>query len=233
MFKKLLLGAAISAGALAMAASAQAATVFISADHLATSDFITTLGGTVDGQAFNQAVYESPDVLTASIDGGPNQDLLAFCVDIFHMFDSSTPPVTYQTGLLTGDSFGVSGGGVPLSNLVSGQIGYLASLGQSAATAEDLAGIQGAIWLTEYSGLTLSGGSTLVGHYQDLANSWGAANAGFSGFTPAIYSVTGDTQGFVTGGVPEPAAWTLMIGGFGMAGAMLRRRRRTAAAATA
>jgi hypothetical protein len=33
------------------------------------------------------------------------------------------------------------------------------------------------------------------------------------------------------GGVPEPAAWALMIGGFGMSGVMLRRRK--AAAATA
>jgi hypothetical protein len=29
----------------------------------------------------------------------------------------------------------------------------------------------------------------------------------------------------VIGGVPEPATWALMIGGFGMAGAVLRRRR--------
>jgi hypothetical protein len=36
----------------------------------------------------------------------------------------------------------------------------------------------------------------------------------------------------VPGGVPEPASWALMIGGFGMAGGMLRRRR-TAVAATA
>ncbi len=28
-----------------------------------------------------------------------------------------------------------------------------------------------------------------------------------------------------TGGVPEPAAWTLMLSGFGLAGASLRRRR--------
>jgi len=33
------------------------------------------------------------------------------------------------------------------------------------------------------------------------------------------------------GAVPEPATWALMIGGFGMAGGMLRRRRAAAAAA--
>ena len=39
--------------------------------------------------------------------------------------------------------------------------------------------------------------------------------------------------GFPTaGGVPEPASWALMVGGFGMAGGMLRRRR-TAVTATA
>jgi hypothetical protein len=34
----------------------------------------------------------------------------------------------------------------------------------------------------------------------------------------------------VSGAVPEPASWALMIGGFGMAGAMLRRRRSLATA---
>ena len=32
------------------------------------------------------------------------------------------------------------------------------------------------------------------------------------------------------GGVPEPASWALMIAGFGLTGAMLRRRRRAACA---
>jgi len=31
--------------------------------------------------------------------------------------------------------------------------------------------------------------------------------------------------------VPEPASWALMIGGFGMVGATMRRRRQTMAAA--
>lgn len=37
-------------------------------------------------------------------------------------------------------------------------------------------------------------------------------------------------DGSGVGGVPEPATWALMIGGFGMAGAMLRRRQRLALA---
>jgi len=44
-------------------------------------------------------------------------------------------------------------------------------------------------------------------------------NAGF-----ATLTVSGSPE---VGGVPEPATWALMIGGFGGAGALLRRRRRT------
>jgi hypothetical protein len=40
---------------------------------------------------------------------------------------------------------------------------------------------------------------------------------------------TGLSATFSTGGVPEPTTWALMIGGFGLAGAALRRRRAAAA----
>jgi hypothetical protein len=42
-----------------------------------------------------------------------------------------------------------------------------------------------------------------------------------------IDNVTVDVIGAATNGVPEPAAWALMVGGFGIAGAALRRRRPT------
>lgn len=42
----------------------------------------------------------------------------------------------------------------------------------------------------------------------------------------------GEIRGFLTA-VPEPGTWALMIAGFGMTGAMLRSRRRTARAAGA
>ena len=45
---------------------------------------------------------------------------------------------------------------------------------------------------------------------------------GVSPGTDADYS---GTLSFTPGGVPEPVTWALMVGGFGMAGAMLRRRK--------
>ena len=46
----------------------------------------------------------------------------------------------------------------------------------------------------------------------------------------AFYGANGILEvSFATGGVPEPASWALMISGFGVAGAMIRRRRAVAA----
>ena len=232
--RKVLLAAVAATSAILLGSSASAANVHIVADQLATSSYTTQLGGTVDGNPFSLNVYESPDYLTVSVDGGPQQTLLVFCVDIFHYFDGGTPPVDYVTGILTRNSDNaVSGAGTLLSNVISGEIGYLATLGLLTNDAERLSGIQGAIWKTEYAGLTLSGGSSYVDYYAGLAAAWGAGHPNAT-FAPAIYSVTGNTQGFVygdisfghnDGGVPEPASWALMIAGFGMAGAVLRRRR--------
>ncbi len=45
------------------------------------------------------------------------------------------------------------------------------------------------------------------------------------------YYAISEFQGFVNTGVPEPAAWALMIGGFGMVGGALRRRAKVSYAA--
>lgn len=67
----------------------------------------------------------------------------------------------------------------------------------------------------------LNGVSVTAGGAQSLVlNGSSGGNASYSGvitFAP------------VTGGVPEPATWALMIGGFGGAGVMLRRRKAMAA----
>ena len=228
--RKLLLGAAVALGALTGASAVSASTVLIKADHLATSAYTVSFSGDIFGVAPPYTnVYESPDVLTVSINGGPDQSLLVFCVDIFHVFDSSTPnpTVTYVTDLVTTNSDGaLSGTGHALSNVISGEIGYLAYLGQLTSDPERLAAIQGAIWKTEYSNTNfqISGGSARIDEYVSLASAWGASHPNYEGFARGITAVDGKTQGFTTG-VPEPAAWALMIGGFAGAGAMLRRRK--------
>jgi len=77
--------------------------------------------------------------------------------------------------------------------------------------------------------LTLSDGSTVSGDFD------GNAGAGFLGFVgDGIVSATLSSDvGFAfgdfyvtagTGAVPEPATWAMMIGGFALAGAAMRRR---------
>jgi hypothetical protein len=236
---KLLLAAAAAISALGLASAAGAATVLISADSLATSAYVVTLGGAVDGNAYGpQGVYESPDVLTVSVNGGPPEDILVFCVDIFHNFSSSTPPVTYTTAQVTHNSdSSASGGGTALSNLISGEIGYLAQLGQGTSDPARLAGIQGAIWQTEYGPtLSITGGSSYISFYATAAANWGVSHPNYQGYANGIYPLNGQTGGFgftqgFTTGVPEPATWGLMIAGFGLAGGLLRKRRSLAATA--
>ena len=60
----------------------------------------------------------------------------------------------------------------------------------------------------------------------NAAPAFQAANPGFGAFSSLLSN--GNT---VTGGVPEPTTWALMLTGFGLAGGMLRARKRMAVAA--
>ena len=72
-----------------------------------------------------------------------------------------------------------------------------------------------------------SGGFSFLG-FTDIGESITsirvASPSDFNGLDDVSYGVAG------AGGVPEPATWALMIGGFGLAGTALRRRRRMAPA---
>jgi len=71
---------------------------------------------------------------------------------------------------------------------------------------------------------TLPGGPFTIFAATDLINT-GTGKTGPVGATQTITTLTG--------GIPEPASWALMIMGFGGIGASLRARRRVSAAATA
>jgi hypothetical protein len=100
-----------------------------------------------------------------------------------------------------------------------------------------LAATQGAIWEIA-AGVNVFKASdatfgTLVDSYKvgafGAANTYGTISSNFKLLTPPSYPSAIGTQSFaIVLSVPEPATWALMIGGFGMAGAMLRRRQRQA-----
>jgi hypothetical protein len=78
----------------------------------------------------------------------------------------------------------------------------------------------GTPWYNDGSGIVLDA------RRFDMPTGFGLTSITFTQNNPA----DGMILAGVTTGVPEPAAWALMISGFGLAGAALRRRRRLAAA---
>ena len=60
------------------------------------------------------------------------------------------------------------------------------------------------------------------------ANGQVFANAGYTPFPTFDYTFRTYTDNAVGGAVPEPATWAMMLAGFGLTGAALRRRRQQA-----
>jgi hypothetical protein len=170
----------------------------------------------------------------------PAFDFDGFCIDLFHNINvgfgsQAWVGLNYHTAPLTTDGVG---------NLLSvaqvRQIGGLANLGFALIGSGDpdraakLAAIQAAIWTVEYPTISFTANNSFAG-LQAAIDSYVALAPSLSGYAQVIYSdLPGASakQGFITSipGVPEPAVWAQMIAGFGMAGAVVRMRRRAIAA---
>lgn len=225
-----LAGAALALGVFGAAGAAQASTVLISNVSVYNWNQVDLPGGTYGN-------YVSTGITFTETPSGDS--FLAFCVDLQHNVGvgAQSPALVYQEGFLTHD-----GAGNVLSVSRSNRIGRLADLGRYyvATGASDLgnklSAIQAAIWTIEY-GLEgmgpfngFSGGLSYLNarvdqHLTITDNGRGRARA-------LIAHAPGDprgTQNMTIGGVPEPATWVMMIGGFAVAGGALRRRRAVAA----
>jgi hypothetical protein len=230
--------AAITLGGLATAPAANAADIWLGSDTYSTAN-TAVLSGPV-----NYNVYLTPQVYTANYGAGPGSptfDLLVFCVDVYHFSGSN---LAYDDNLAFTTN---SGHDANLDLLDAGQIdqvGRLANYGaklyalDAVGNVDKLAAVQGAIWkvVNRDQGLgidasndavdsmiaTLSGAGYLAAISADVGPV--SRNVTFLKET-ANYGQPGSHQAFIAAAVPEPAAWGLMIGGFGLAGARLRRRR--------
>ena len=177
-------------------------------------------------------------------------DMVGFCLDIFHGISLGTLNLRYDDtyDLTTNSKYQSNAspftGATPLTQPQITQVGRLVNYGQlvyaQAPTSTDkvnrLAGLQGAIWQVINPGYTVTSGNAALDGYIATYTGAGYANSltgyGRVGSNLIFLTETGkygtnaahQSFGF-GGGVPEPGTWTLMIGGFALMGAMLRRAR--------
>jgi len=196
----------------------------------------------------DEYVYLAPIVFTA-FDGvgavGSSYDVLGFCVDIFHNIGLGNINLQYDDEqTLTTNS------GSPATALTSDQItqvGKLVNYGQlvyggaDADKAVRLAGLQGAIWQVLNPTYTVKSFNAAVDSYissYSNALNYSTAIADHGPVSSNItfitetgkYGTAAAHQSFALAApAPEPHVWLLMIAGFGMTGAMLRRSRRLTA----
>jgi hypothetical protein len=241
VFRKFLLSAAATVTLLAVANSAAAKTIEVINVGVTSNDSafdhlnLTALG---NGGHFGTSEW-APGILFTEKTAVPgvNTTELVFCIDLEHVIyvTSYNPALDFTTGLVE-----FTGAGVAISAPISNEIGQLADFGRSLyatqATdyAQQLVAVQGAIWSLEYGvggARATSTNATIDDQIVQLLkvqdNGRGLANALISHAPGATLGA----QNMTTGSVPEPASWALMIGGFGMAGAALRRKRSAAATA--
>lgn len=215
--RKILVGAVAALGLAGAASSAAAATVQVSN--------VGTYGLNAVNVA-SQGNFSSGGLIF-------NSAFLVFCVDLQHSIGLGVqaPPLVYTEGFLTHD-----GNGNALTMAQSNRIGRIASYGRwlvatnSSDLTNKLSAVQAAIWAVEYN--TSASFSGNRAYLNPLVNNLMAVQDNGQGYAKALIAHgprQPGTQNMTTGGVPEPAAWALMISGFGLAGATLRRRRAFAA----
>ena len=167
--------------------------------------------------------WTTPILMT--IQGGGT--IVVFCDDLDHDVNvGGGQHLSYHTGPVT-----VDGKGNMLGAGVSNEMGQLANIGKYDYAKGDEDGAiaaQAAIWGIEYGVAVTSSDKTIEG---DLLLDLMVKDNG-RGDASGLIADNGQ-QSQITGGVPEPATWAMMLMGFGGLGAALRGARRGRGAAAA
>lgn len=250
---KTLLPVAAFACGLALASASHAAAYFFQSDTMNTSRtaHIYGPGGYTEYAYIGPVKFRTYQGTGATPQTGALSgafDMVGFCVDIFHDISLGTLNLKYDDSYqLTTNSKYLSNtpfaGATALSGGQITQVARLVNYGEllyaqgpnTADTVNRLAALQGAIWQVVNPGYTVvSGNGALDGYTATYTGANYLTN--LTGYGPVHSSVAFLTetgkygtitahQSFAFGAVPEPGVWTLMIGGFGLMGAMLRRSR--------
>lgn len=163
------------------------------------------LGNVVVGGGYGTP-WTTPILFTDSL----GQTLVVFCDDLNHIvYVGGGQHLDYATEQVT-----LNGLGQPITIGVSNEMGQLANIGRSdyAKGNEDGAiAAQAAIWGIEYGVSVSSTDSTIE---TDILQDLKVKDNG-RGYAFGIYSTDGyPWQAQITGGVPEPSSWALMLLGF-------------------
>jgi hypothetical protein len=213
--------ALLAAGALACAAAGAGSA---SATAIIVTDVQT---GNPDLHNVSVAGYGQPWTTPILMTESNGDKLVVFCDDLNHDVNvGGGQHLHYHTGLVTMDGLGHL-----LSEAVSNEMGQLANLGKYDFGKGDEAGAiaaQAAIWGVEY-GVAVSSSDAAI--QADILTDLKVQDNG-RGYAFGLVSDDGH-QSQITGGVPEPATWSMMLMGFFGLGAALRSTRRRSAVAAA
>jgi hypothetical protein len=170
--------------------------------------------GTVSAPGKSGDFYIGPAQIT--FDG--MAPIFGFCVGFYQEAVLGNQSIAYHNETFTNDY-----NGNPLS---LDTVQRMASLANYALASNDIFKEQAAqlgIWGMEYSGLTWNTGNASLDALATTYRGW----MGKVDYMPTVFApdVVGSGQPWLTGTVPEPATWAMMIVGFGLIGATLRRRR--------
>ncbi len=243
---KAVIPAAALALSMAFASQGQATQYFLQSDSMDTSRTATISGPS----GFSEYTYVAPISFTGFIGtnaSGPSFNFLGFCVDIFHNINLGTLNLKYDSNYsLTTDSMYLTStpfsGGNALSAGQIAQVGRLVNYGTqvfnlaptSADKTNKLAGLQGAIWQVVNPGYAVNSTAAVNSYistyssagYLTSLTGYGTVSSNITFITETgKYGTNAAHQSFAFASPnPEPGTWALLIMGFGMAGAALRRR---------
>lgn len=223
-----ILGLAVFAAAAASPALAVQSVTITSAGIYNPGYVTATVAGVTKSE------YAVPLTFTATT-YGKTTDFLGFCVDLPHNIyvdvgSQLKQTLNYHVAPLTSDGYGNALRTGQVREIIGlARLGFTIATGSAADKPAQLAAVQQAIWSIEYPTSTFAATGAYAAAQAGYAATFIKEAPTLNGFARTIVANDGNSQAQITniGGVPEPTMWAELLAGFGIVGALSRRRRGT------